>query len=351
MRKGVRRSGKQARKSRPTRLRAFRPNTKSGMWATGDISKTGIVFDADGTRVPHPIPYQGSKRNLSSQILSYFPNHISTLIEPFVGSGAITLAAAVRGLAENYHLNDLNAPLVELWRTIIEEPNKLAKKYETIWHEQHADRREYYCEVRNEFNHTRKPHHFLYLLARCVKASVRYNSKGEFNQSPDNRRMGAMPSTMRDHVLGASYLLRGKAKCTAEDYKTLVQRASAEDLVYMDPPYQGVSGDRDSRYLRGVPFDEFVEVLRDLNKRQISYIVSYDGRTGDKIHGRTLPHTLQLKHIELAAGRSSQETLLGRTAVTYESLYLSPALEKRLGPSRTHCKATVEQLVLLGASR
>lgn len=285
-------------------------------------------------KVPHPIPYQGSKRNLASQILAYFPPRIDTLIEPFAGSGAMTLAAAARGLAEHFHLNDLNEPLMELWRMIVEEPQKLAKQYENIWRAQHDGRREYYDRIRDEFNRSRKPHHFLYLLARCVKASVRYNANGEFNQSPDNRRMGALPETMREQILGASFLLKGKTEFSAEDYRTAMARAAADDLIYLDPPYQGVCGERDPRYLKGVLFDEFVEALEVLNARDISYIVSYDGRTGDKVHGRPLPRDLRLRHIELDAGRSSQETLLGRETVTYESLYLSPALTERLNLSR-----------------
>ena len=57
----------------------------------------------------------------------------------------------------------------------------------------------------------------------------------------------------------------------------------------------------------------------------------YDGRTGDKSFGEPLPASLQLRHLEVCAGRSTQATLLGRTDVTYESLYLSPAL--RTAPS------------------
>jgi DNA adenine methylase len=302
-------------------------------------------------KVPHPIPYQGSKRNLAPQILAYFPRAIETVIEPFAGSGAITLAAAARGLAERFHLNDLNKPLMELWRMIIEEPLRLAKQYEAVWRDQHGDRRQYYDQIRDEFNRTWRPHHFLYLLARCVKAAVRYNAEGEFNQSPDNRRMGALPATMREHLLGASFLLKGKTDLTAEDYRTVLAGASADDLVYLDPPYQGVCGERDPRYLKGVLFDEFVEALEVLNARDISYIVSYDGRTGDKVHGRPLPRDLRLRHIELEAGRSSQETLLGCAAVTYESLYLSPALTERLELSRRYPSHRVEQLALMEGKR
>src|SRR3989442_4032605 len=264
-------------------------------------------------KVPHPIPYQGSKRHLASQILAYFPQHLDTFIEPFAGSGAITLAAATRGLAVRFDLNDLNEPLIELWPMIVEEPHKLAMRYETIWRAQHGDRREYYDKIRAEFNRTRRPHHFLYLLARCVKAAVRYNANGEFNQSPDNRRMGALPETMREHILGAAALLKGKTCCSSEDFKVVVARATMDDLIYLDPPYQGVCGERDPRYLKGVRFEEFVEALEVFNARDISYIVSYDGRTGEKVHGRPLPRDLRLRHIELDAGRSSQETWLGRT--------------------------------------
>ena len=240
---------------------------------------------------------------------------------------------------------------MELWRMIIEEPQKLAKQYEALWQTQHGDRREYYDKIRDEFNESRRPHHFLYLLARCVKAAVRYNANGEFNQSPDNRRMGALPETMREQILGASFLLKGKTECTADDYKQVVAQTSSDDLIYLDPPYQGVCGERDPRYFKGVLFDEFAEVLESLNARDISYIVSYDGRTGEKIHGRRLPHDLHLRHIELDAGRSSQETLLGRAAVTYESLYLSPALTERLKLSRNYPKRQVEQMAFLEAKK
>jgi len=58
--------------------------------------------------VPHPIPYQGSKRNLAADILRYFPQKFGTLYEPFAGSAAITIAAAVNRLGQRYHINDLN---------------------------------------------------------------------------------------------------------------------------------------------------------------------------------------------------------------------------------------------------
>lgn len=285
--------------------------------------------------LPHPIPYQGSKRNLAHLILNYFPNEIDCLIEPFAGSAAISIAAATRQLANTYWLNDLNKPLSELLRLIVESPEEIASCYEQIWQEQANDSIEHYYKIRDEFNRTPDPRRFLYLLARCVKGSVRYNSEGRFNQSPDKRRQGTRPETMRANIYGMSVLLKDKSQFTAIDYRAVLRKARVNDLVYMDPPYQGVCGNHDSRYWSGIDHEALVIALAQLNSREISYIISYDGRRGDKTFGELLPSSLHLIRVELKAGRSSQSTLLGRDEVTYESLYLSRALINRLAHKYT----------------
>jgi len=280
--------------------------------------------------IPHSIQYQGSKRNLAPIILRYFPKGVDRLIEPFAGSAAISIAAAASNMAKTYIVNDLNKPLAELLRLIVEQPAETASFYEQVWNAQHDDSIEHFYQVREDFNRTQDPRLFLYLLARCVKGSVRYNSSGMFNQSPDKRRFGTRPKTMRANINGVSALLKGKSKFSSLDYREVLKSANASDLVYMDPPYQGVCGGRDSRYCSGIDHSDFVASLNDLNARGISYIVSYDGRRGDKKFGEILPASLDLEHIELDAGRSSQSTLLGRDEVTHESLYLSRALTDKL---------------------
>ncbi len=298
--------------------------------------------------LPHPIPYQGSKRNLAAEILRYFPPKFVTLYEPFAGSAAITIASAANGFGDHYHINDLNKPLMDLWRGIIEEPQEVALRYETLWHKQLTDPRSFYDTARDNFNRTGRPDLFLYILARCVKGSVRYNSQGEFNQSPDNRRQGMKPETMRLQIMGASYYLKGKTTITSMNYRDVLDKATSADLVYMDPPYQGVCGNRDSRYLQNIQFCDFVQALEELNRRGIRFLVSYDGRTGDKTHGKRLPDELNLTLIELYAGRSSQATLLGRDDVTIESLYLSPSLSDELAHVPTIYRYTRgEQLCLM----
>lgn len=301
--------------------------------------------------IPHPIQYQGSKRNLAPVILRYVPKNVECLIEPFAGSASISIAAAACQMAKSYLINDLNRPLAELLRLIVEHPIETSSFYEQVWNQQHSNSLEHYYKVREDFNRTQDPHLFLYLLARCVKGSVRYNSDGLFNQSPDKRRRGTKPDTMRANILGVSTLLKGKTKFSHQDYRDILCQTGKSDLVYMDPPYQGVCGDRDSRYLSGIRHDDFVVALEELNSRGICYIVSYDGRRGNKTFGEFLPASLNLTRVELDAGRSSQATLLGRDEVTYESLYLSrPLIDKLSHKPTDYRQPRAQQLALFEPS-
>jgi DNA adenine methylase len=242
----------------------------------------------------------------------------------------MSIAAAVYGLADKFILNDLNKPLMDLWRDILENPNELVDKYESLWLGQEPNRKEFFYNIRTEFNQSKQPHHLLYLLARIVKGAVRYSADGSFNQSADNRRSGMKPQTMRKNIVAISRLLSNKTQLYSRGFLEIAVKAQRNDLVYMDPPYQGTSFTRDHRYLNGLTFDDFVDSLNILNNRGISYIISYDGITGTKKHGKLLPSSLSLTHSSIFAGRSSQATLLGSSDVTIESLYLSNALTERL---------------------
>lgn len=277
-------------------------------------------------RAPHVIPYQGSKRRLAEDILHFMDFEIDTLYEPFVGSGAITLAAAANQKANKFVVADKLEPLADLWRLIVDDPERLVEEYSRLWHDQLDDPASFYKEVRRDFNREQSPSSLLYLVARCVKNAIRFNGNGEFNQGPDNRRLGLKPDKLKREAALMSSLLKGRIKILGGDFRDAISKATPNDLVYMDPPWQGTSGRRDSRYAHLLDIDQLVEELADLNQREVPYMLSFDGACGEKSYGAELPDYLQLKKVELHAGRSSQATLLGRNDVTIESLYLSPGL-------------------------
>lgn len=288
------------------------------------------------SRTPHLVQYQGSKRNLAPEILRYFPNRIDRLIEPFSGTCAITILAAQEKKTNRFIINDINEPLVDLMEECINNPAELSKDYESIWQGQYSDGEDnisYFYKIRDSFNEGRRePATMLFLLARVVKGAVRYNARGVMNQSCDKRRYGTKPELVARNAYQISALLKGKTEFYSKDYREILKIAKEGDLVYMDPPYQGTSNQdnpRDNRYIQGVDFGEFVEALRELNRKHVSYIVSYDGMTGDKVIGKPLPNDLGLTHIFINAGVSAQATLNGKREITYESLYVTSDLVRK----------------------
>lgn len=273
--------------------------------------------------VPHPIPYQGSKRRLAAAILGQIPPSLYTrLVEPFAGSGAITLAAATRKKFSSYVIGDALEPLIRLWDLVIDDPTDLAEQYSTLWHREREMPIDAYYEIRAEFNADRSPSKLLYLLARCVKNAVRFNPSGDFNQSPDKRRTGTRPLLMKAELFAAHQILAGRCRAVHGDFMTLFEAAEPGDFFYLDPPYQGTSGGRDQRYIAGVSRERMVEGLTILNAKRIPFILSYDGSCGDRTYGDPLPSSVAHR-ILLDVGRSSQATLNGRDDVTIESLYVA----------------------------
>jgi len=280
---------------------------------------------------PHIVQYQGSKRLLAPRILQYMPLHFERLVEPFAGMAAITIAVAQNRMADSFVVNDLNTPLVEILCDAIENPSGLVEAYSKIWNEQFSYEGgsvAHFYKVRNDFNAgDQSAENMLYLLARCVKGSVRYGSNGMFNQSPDKRRFGTKPETLAQNVREISRLLKGRTEFHSTDYHEVLGMARRGDVVYMDPPYQGVCSTRDSRYFSGIDFNSFVEAIDDLNRKGVDFVISYDGTCGAKHYGKDLPDGLGLHKVLLKAGLSSQSTLLGRRDVTYEALYISKGLQ------------------------
>ena len=277
-------------------------------------------------RLPHPIPYQGSKRTLAPAIGTYVPRDVDVWFEPFAGSAAMTLWAAHTGIARRYVIADALEPMARLWQSIIDEPAPTARRYRTIWEGQREGDRDYFDVIRERYNATADPVDLLYLVCRCVKNAVRFNAKGAFTQSVDRRRLGNHPAPTVAAIEGVSRVVRGGRQGRTRDWLATTADAGPRDFIYLDPPYLGTTIGRDRRYARQLERETLIDGLRVLGARGVRFVLSYDGMTGDKVYGPPLPDELGLSRVLLDAGVSSQATLSGRSERTIESLYLSRGL-------------------------
>jgi DNA adenine methylase len=276
-----------------------------------------------------PIPYQGSKRTLAPRICGLFNQPISTLYEPFAGSAAVTIYAASHDLADRFVIGDVYAPLVDLWELIINNPTELSEQYSAVWHAQFDVGAGHFNDVRAQYNEEKNPVFLLYLIARCVKNAVRFNKHGNFTQSADKRRTGMQPDRVTRTIHAVSRLLKGRTTLFLGDFQDCTANAGSADLIYMDPPYQGTTNSKDKRYASGLARDTLIDALHNFDARNVPYVLSYDGQTGDKTYGEPLPDSIAADHLAIHAGRSSQATLSGRDDSTIESLYVSHSLNAK----------------------
>ena len=272
------------------------------------------------TTVPHVIPYQGSKRLLAPAILAVAnarlgDRPVRRLYEPFAGSAALTLAAAQSGMAAQFLVADAYAPLIALWRAILDEPAALALAYRQVW--QTGD----YDAVRTAFRSTPTPERLLYLLTRCVKAAVRFNRQGEFNQAADKRRRGTHPDRIAVALARTSALLQGRVALRVGDALATTADAQPGDVAYLDPPWHGTTVGRDVRYHSGYGQADLHALVEALHARGVLILLSYDGKRGGRDFAQALPDSLE--RLDLPAMRSAQATLLGRAEWTTESLYVT----------------------------
>lgn len=283
-------------------------------------------------RLPHPVPYQGSKRALASRIGLFVPRDIDVWFEPFAGSAAMTLWALEARVARHYVIADVLAPIAALWQSIIEAPTETVQRYSEIWSGQKPGDRGYFNAVRARYNAGGDPVDLLYLICRCVKNAVRFNAAGHFTQSVDQRRLGMAPKRMATAIAAASALMRGRTEVRHGDWLETTADAGLRDFLYLDPPYLGTTVGRDRRYVRQLQQADLTAGLEGLRARGVRFALSYDGMTGRKTYGAPLPDALGLTRLLLDAGTSAQATLSGRSERTVESLYLSPGLRPPSAP-------------------
>lgn len=261
------------------------------------------------------IKWSGSKRSQSSIIKSFVTEDFDTYYEPFIGGGSMLYAFSPNKAV----CGDVCCPLIDLWNEIKNNPEMLAESYRKNWKRLQTEGYQVYYEIRDRFNNSNNPQDLLFLSRTCVNGLIRFNANGEFNNSLHHTRPGINPDRLEKIIMDWSEHIHG-ASFEAKDYAETTVNAKKGDLIYLDPPYFHTKG----RYYGGIDFDRFLEYLRDLNKRNIKYILSFDGVRGDDNFTVELPSDLYKRHEFIPSGNSSFKKVMDKeNKKVMESLYLN----------------------------
>ena len=264
--------------------------------------------------VPPLIKWTGSKRSQASTISLHMPEH-QRYYEPFLGGGALLYFAGRAGSVAG----DIYEPLIQLWKTIQTAPHSLVDNYAQQWTTLQKDLPEYFYEVRDRFNQEPNPFDLNFLTRTCVNGIVRFNQKGEFNNSFHLSRKGMRPERFEKVVDAWHRVIQG-VTFVCQDYEETLSGASGGDLVYLDPPYAGTN----MRYTSGLELERFFRQLELLNRRDVKWMLSFDGRRGNTDLSHPVPEHLYKRKLLVPSGNSAiGKVLNGPIEQVHESLYLN----------------------------
>jgi DNA adenine methylase len=265
------------------------------------------------------IKWTGSKRSQASEIASYFPSS-DRYFEPFLGSGAILYFATKH--FKKCFASDLYNPLISIWEFVKNNPTAFSENYKLNWNNLQSDFPDYYYKVRDRFNNVKNPVDLNFLMRTCVNGIVRFNKKGDFNNSLHVSRRGMKPH-LYEKIVDEWHLLLKTVEFKSCDYTAILDHVTKGDFVYLDPPYFNSS----NRYIEDLNYDKFLSFLEKLNSLGVMFALSFDGLRGNDNFSVTLPEELYRTHKLICNGHSAVKNVLSsEKTLVHESLYLNYSL-------------------------
>lgn len=283
------------------------------------------------------IKWSGSKRSQANDIIQYFPKEIDTYYEPFCGGCSMMMKLLNTPDIKVNHIvcSDLNKDLIETWKHIKERPDAIFCIYNVLYHELISlpnvdEKRKMFERIRNEYNDTHNPCLFFWIMRTCTNGMPRYNKMGQFNNSFHLTRNDITPENLKPILYEWSNELQSNnvefINCSYED---IFHKSKEGDFLYLDPPYFNTKG----MYFGGLDFDKFFNELNTVNNKDVKYVMSFDGKSGDVDNTCNVPNELYTHHLYIKSGNSSFKRTIGKNkhAMVYESLYWNFEIENDKG--------------------
>ena len=267
--------------------------------------------------------WSGSKDSQAKNIISYFPKKINCYYESFLGGGSVFLELLESDIEVGYYyLSDINKELIGVYQLIMDEPDLLINTYNKHYIEfnrgniQH--RKDYFNQVRADFNENKNSEDFYWLQRTCTNGAPRFNLKGEYNQSCHFTRPGSSTDKIIDIINKYNKLFNSKnIKFSHQSYESI--NPNENDLIYMDPPYASIEG-KTGMYNGRFNNTNFIKWLNLLNSK---WILSYDGKINNDVVLHEQPN--YLRHEYIISGNSSFRRIIGNSkdSIISESIYLN----------------------------
>ncbi|HMO78152.1 MAG TPA: DNA adenine methylase [Candidatus Paceibacterota bacterium] len=189
------------------------------------------------------LKWVGGKGQLLNQFENLYPENYNRYFEPFVGGGAVYFSLAPR----QAHINDINQTLVQTYRNIKSDVEKLISELAILEQDYLAKntdaRKVMYYDIRTKYNELEpdafeRSIYFLFFNKTAFNGVYRENSKGGFNVPIGSY---TNPKIVDEDNLRLVAQTLKKTTITNQSYFDAVSKAKSGDFVYFDPPYHPLS--------------------------------------------------------------------------------------------------------------
>jgi DNA adenine methylase len=207
-----------------------------------------VVAERVGARVwavlPHPQPFlkwASGKHKLLPELLSLLPAFPGDYHELFLGGGAPFFGASNSGLLDGKQifLSDACPELVNAYLVLRDHPEDLIAQLDVLRALPHAAPTYYKIRAQEPsiLTDVERAARTIYLNKTCVNGIHRVNLRGTFNVPYGKHKNLSIPGP--DLLRADSRALQG-AGISCADFRASLQAVRPGDLVYIDPPYDGV---------------------------------------------------------------------------------------------------------------
>lgn len=220
-----------------------------------------------------PLKSQGIKTKLVPWIQALVSNQVADRwVEPFLGTGTVAFNSGYRRAL----LADINPHSIEFYKQI--QTGRITPLAVRAYLEEEGALLstlggEYFTRVRDRFNLDHDPLDFLFISRTGFNGMMRFNKRGEWNvpfcKKPD-RFSKSYITKIVNQVRNVAYLIQPEWEFRAATFDEVILEATADDVIYCDPPYAG----RHVDYYNGWTHDDEQRLFNLLSATPARFILS-----------------------------------------------------------------------------
>jgi DNA adenine methylase len=264
------------------------------------------------------VKWVGGKTRLLDSIVARVPRPHGRYYEPFAGGAALFFALGPPRAV----LNDANADLIEMYRTVARDVEAVIQLL-AMYQRDHGETQYYGTRTlfnENALSPVQRAAAFIYLNKTCFNGLWRVNRKGEFNVPMGDYKN---PTICNPGALRAAARVLARAELRAGGYIEAVHDVRRGDFVYFDPPYHDTFASYTSGSFGEAEHRDLATTFRALAARGVEVLLS----NSDTSLVRELYADFRID--EVLCGRAVNSDGAGRAAV--KELLISSASNSRMG--------------------